>query len=212
MTRNVLQKLFEPGTLGIVSLAAFVLGATVCSKAGDEIPRPHVLFRWGGEPLDWDADGSLALVATNDDSQSESENRVLVVPDPALVEQTLAINYPSLSDEEIAFLADVFLEAFESRGGEALRANFAAAPLIHVTTEGTEFLNADTGQVFGNRSLPVAGSTAEAGPRGHVLVLGEFYVVPDESAAHSSPAHAYVLASEGPSATPIQVAVCLFSH
>lgn len=148
---------------------------------------------WPPVPLDWDAEGSVALVVMPQDVEDSGllSFAIACEPYPPWYDETYTapdnirrtivntlnrnlaerIESGEITEAEIAVIADMLFEAFD--GGLWLRTN----EVTHVAKGGAERL---TNVFFDwNRDLdtpyPPQGAMAQAGPDGDVLVLGEFW-------------------------------------
>jgi len=201
-----------------IGVGILVVTAVLSSADRASAQEPHLTTRvtitWDvDEPLDWDREGSLALVVLPEEPDTKLTVREIAIPDTDVITNTLAAGFPDVAEEEISWLAEQLLAAFEPQGEDnILRTSFVTAPVAHVTTGGTEFLNGKPDLVCWDRSSPPSGETAQAGPRGYVLVLGEFFVKQNLDGAHALPASTYLLVEDSEAATAVQIAIGLFTE
>jgi hypothetical protein len=194
-----------------ILVLATVLG--VAGQAPAQQPQliTHVMLLWGPVSLEWDQQESLALVVLPDDPAEDRDVREVTIIDTDVITNTLTAKFPDLAEEDIAYLAELLLAAFEPQGEEnVLRASFVTAPVAHVTTGGAEFLCGDSNPVFWDGSPPPSGATAQAGQRGGVMVLGEFFVRRKPEGPLST--NTYILVEQSESAIPVQIALGLFTE
>jgi hypothetical protein len=159
--------------LSFFALAATTLLLTAADAAHAQGPQrvPRLMIRLHtNEPLDWDAEGSVALIVQC--GTSEEHHFRAPLDDYGIqwegIVATLENNFPDLSDEEIDALATIVASSLGF---------FQSGPdVLHVRTGGPESIVGThlfwDGQAPG---LPRAGTIAHAGPAGDVLVLGTFY-------------------------------------
>lgn len=192
---------------GFLAVSAVLSSADSASAQQPDLTT-RVMIAWNvDKPLDWDQEGSLALVVLPKRPDSTMAVREIAIPDTQVITDTLAKGFPDVAEEEISWLAQQLLAAFEPQGEDnILRTSFVTAPVAHVTTGGTEFLDGKTDYVCWDRSPPPSGATAQAGRQGDVLVLGQFFVKQNLDGSHALPASTWVLVDDSEAAPAVQIA------
>ena len=199
---------------GILAVIA-VLNCADTAPAQQPQLTTRVIMTWGATAarVDWGNEGSLALVVLPEQPDTKVTMREIAIPDTDVITNTLAAGFPDVAEEEISWLAEQLLSAFEPQGDKnILRASFVTAPVAHVTTGGTEFLTGAADRVFWDRSPPRSGATAQSGSRGDVIMLGEFFVRQNRDGTHALPKSTWILVEDSEAATSVQVAIGLFTE
>lgn len=176
--------------------AAVVVWSTVANSAWaappERVPRFMMTFGYVWDPpapLDWDAEGSVAMVVMPQDVEQPHVRYVNPACDCGILppymthytshdmvydaimntlERNLAdrVDAGEITQEEIAAVGEMLFGLFD---GEALRPVALQREVTHVAKGGAQRL---TNVYFD--ALPPNGALAQAGPDGDVLVLGEF--------------------------------------
>ena len=166
-------------TIGLAIFACSVsLGSWEATHAQAPKHVARVMMTWGqaAAPLDWDREGSVAIVVLPAQLAKDTAVLDIAVPDISVVENTLANNLPDLDSEAISLLADLVVSSFKPWGEEnILRTSFFTTPAIHVKVGSAELFAGDPKFMFWDTKVAPSGAKAQAGPKGDVLVLGKFY-------------------------------------
>jgi hypothetical protein len=175
--------------LAAVAVVLSTLAHSAQAQGPDRVPRFMMttwVYKWQEfpAPLDWDAEGSVAMIVMPRLVQTEPKlfaSACDVHPsDPAYsetiygaivntLERNLAerISDGEITEAEIALIADLLFDALNGSQWSCYR------EVTHVAQGGAERLT----DVFFD-GTPPNGAMAQAGPDGDVLVLGEFWFRP----------------------------------
>ena len=204
MNRN--QIVILPACIAAVTLVS-TFG--ICSaNAGERVARVMVI--WGNAAprpaLDWDAEGSVAMIVMPKDTEQDSFNtgvNPFDLSDFDRIADTIAANRPDLSEDVVTDLAAILFTALDD-------GSFLSSKEVRNVRQGGPDLIENIYWDNGPAGLPAQGSMAQAGPDGDIAVLGTFWFKAN-SGTYPIPSSDFILTSQASATHSGQIAIGWFT-